>query len=69
MGILDSKVPAGPLADKWTNHKNHIDLVNPANKRNISLNPYGERCSTLFPLFSWRYTYCMDLPPPFKRWE
>ena len=37
MGILDSKVPAGPLADKWTNHKNHIDLVNPANKRNIDI--------------------------------
>ena len=37
MGILDSKVPKGPLADKWTNHKNHIDLVNPANKRNIDI--------------------------------
>lgn len=37
MGILDSKVPSGPLADKWTNHKNHIDLVNPANKRNIDI--------------------------------
>ena len=30
---LDSKIPKGPLADKWTNHKNTIDLVNPANKR------------------------------------
>jgi len=30
---LDSKIPEGPLADKWTNHKNNIDLVNPANKR------------------------------------
>lgn len=37
MGILDSKSPAGPLADKWTNHKNHIELVNPANKRNIDI--------------------------------
>ena len=37
MGILDSKIPAGPLADKWTNHKNHIELVNPANKRNIDI--------------------------------
>ncbi len=37
MGILDSKVPAGPLADKWTKHKNDIDLVNPANKRNIDV--------------------------------
>ncbi|MGB5376425.1 fumarate reductase/succinate dehydrogenase flavoprotein subunit [Muriicola sp.] len=37
MGILDSKVPKGPLADKWTQHKNDIDLVNPANKRNIDV--------------------------------
>jgi succinate dehydrogenase / fumarate reductase flavoprotein subunit len=34
---LDSKTPKGPIADKWTNYKNHIDLVNPANKRNIDI--------------------------------
>ncbi|MEO5788366.1 fumarate reductase/succinate dehydrogenase flavoprotein subunit [Gelidibacter sp.] len=34
---LDSKIPEGPLADKWTNYKNHINLVNPANKRNIDV--------------------------------
>ncbi len=34
---LDSKIPEGPLADKWTNHKNHINLVNPANKRLIDV--------------------------------
>jgi len=34
---LDSKIPQGPLADKWTNYKNHINLVNPANKRNIDI--------------------------------
>lgn len=37
MGVLESKVPSGPLADKWTKHKNEIDLVNPANKRNIDV--------------------------------
>ena len=37
MSILDSKIPEGPLADKWTNHKNYINLVNPANKRNIDV--------------------------------
>ncbi|WP_372976059.1 fumarate reductase/succinate dehydrogenase flavoprotein subunit, partial [Muriicola sp.] len=37
MGILDSKVPKGPLAEKWTKHKNEINLVNPANKRNIDV--------------------------------
>ena len=25
MSILDSKIPSGPLADKWTKHKNEID--------------------------------------------
>jgi len=34
---LNSKIPQGPLADKWTNYKNNIDLVNPANKRNIDV--------------------------------
>ena len=37
MSTLDSKVPSGPLAEKWTKHKNTIDLVNPANKRNIDV--------------------------------
>ena len=37
MASLVSKVPAGPLADKWTNHKNDINLVNPANKRKIDI--------------------------------
>lgn len=31
--ILDSKIPEGPLAEKWTRHKFNIKLVNPANKR------------------------------------
>ncbi|MBY5952570.1 fumarate reductase/succinate dehydrogenase flavoprotein subunit [Algoriphagus sp. NF] len=31
--ILDSKIPAGPLAEKWTKHKFNMKLVNPANKR------------------------------------
>jgi len=34
---LDSKTPQGPIAEKWTNYKNNIDLVNPANKRNIDV--------------------------------
>src|SRR3954469_12247899 len=33
MATLDSKVPSGPLADKWRKHKADIKLVNPANKR------------------------------------
>lgn len=34
---LDSKIPDGPLAEKWTQHKNSINLVNPANKRLIDV--------------------------------
>jgi succinate dehydrogenase flavoprotein subunit len=30
---LDGKVPPGPLDQKWTYHRNHVKLVNPANKR------------------------------------
>src|SRR5690554_4712615 len=37
MSKLNSKIPKGPLAEKWTNHKNEINLVNPANKRNIDI--------------------------------
>lgn len=37
MATLDAKIPKGPLKDKWTNHKNNINLVNPANKRNIDI--------------------------------
>ncbi len=30
---LDAKIPEGPLAEKWDNHKFRIKLVNPANRR------------------------------------
>ena len=34
---LNSKIPEGPIKDRWTNHKNKINLVNPANKRKIDI--------------------------------
>jgi len=34
---LDSKIPAGPLAQKWERHKFDIKLVNPANKRKFDV--------------------------------
>ncbi len=37
MSTLDSKIPTGPIEDQWTNHKNNINLVNPANKRLIDI--------------------------------
>ena len=53
MSVLDSKVPKGPIKNKWTDYKNHIDLVNPANKRNIDVIVVGtglaggSACATL----------------------
>ena len=34
---LEAKIPDGPLADKWDNHKFSIRLVNPANKRKYNI--------------------------------
>ena len=34
---LDSKIPAGPLAEKWTHYKTTQKLVNPANKRKLNI--------------------------------
>ena len=37
MSILDSKIPAGPLKDKWSKHKADIKVVSPANKRKLDI--------------------------------
>ena len=37
MTKLNAHIPQGPIADKWTNHKNNIRLVSPANKRLIDV--------------------------------
>ena len=37
MSILDSKIPKGPLADKWKNHKDHMNLVAPNNRDKIDI--------------------------------
>src|SRR5215204_3868663 len=34
---LDSKIPDGPLAEKWKKHKFNLKLVNPANKRKYDI--------------------------------
>ena len=36
-GSLNSAVPEGPMAEKWTKHKNESKLINPANKRKYSI--------------------------------
>ena len=51
--LLNSKLPKGSIDKKWTNHKNTIDLVSPANKRNIDIIVVGtglaggSACATL----------------------
>ncbi len=35
--MLNAKIPAGPLDDKWTDYKGHCKLVNPANKRKLEV--------------------------------
>ena len=35
--ILDAKIPAGPVEQKWTNFKNNAKLINPANKRKFKV--------------------------------
>jgi len=35
--MINSKIPAGPLDSKWTDYKDHVKLVNPANKRKIEV--------------------------------
>jgi succinate dehydrogenase / fumarate reductase flavoprotein subunit len=37
MGKLNSRIPAGPLATKWTSYKASMKLVNPANKKKIEI--------------------------------
>ena len=37
MSVLEDKIPEGPIDKKWTNHKNKINVVNPANKRLIDV--------------------------------
>ncbi|HEX8297073.1 MAG TPA: fumarate reductase/succinate dehydrogenase flavoprotein subunit, partial [Chthoniobacteraceae bacterium] len=35
--VLDSKIPSGPLAEKWEQHKFHSKLINPANRRKYEI--------------------------------
>ena len=37
MQILNSKIPSGPIAEKWSRHKSAINVVSPANKRKLEI--------------------------------
>ncbi|MCI4670702.1 MAG: fumarate reductase/succinate dehydrogenase flavoprotein subunit [Bacteroidia bacterium] len=66
---LDAKIPAGPLAEKWDNHKFNIKLVNPANKRKFSVIVVGtglagaSAASTLAELGYNVTTFCFQDSP------
>ncbi len=66
---LNSKVPNGPIKDKWTNYKDKINLVNPANKRNIDIIVVGtglaggSAAATLAELGYNVKTYCYQDSP------
>ena len=66
---LKSKLPHGPLEKKWTNHKNSINLVSPANKRNIDVIVVGtglaggSACATLAELGYNVKAFCFQDSP------
>ena len=66
---IDSKIPEGPIADKWTNYKAHQKLVNPANKRNLDVIVVGtglagaSAASTLAELGFNVYNFCIQDSP------
>jgi succinate dehydrogenase / fumarate reductase, flavoprotein subunit len=37
IGELDAKIPGGPLSDEWDNHRLHVKLVAPANRRRFEI--------------------------------
>jgi succinate dehydrogenase / fumarate reductase, flavoprotein subunit len=37
MSKINARIPEGPLAQKWTNYKDHQKLVNPSNKRKLDI--------------------------------
>ena len=67
--FLTSNLPAGDLDKKWTNHKNKINLVSPANKRNIDVIVVGtglaggSACATLAELGYNVKAFCFQDSP------
>lgn len=66
---IDSKIPEGPVAEKWTNYKAHQKLVNPANKRHLDIIVVGtglagaSAASTLGELGFNVFNFCIQDSP------
>lgn len=69
MATIDSKIPEGALAEKWTNYKAHQKLVNPANKRRLDIIVVGtglagaSAAASLGALGFKVLNFCMGLSP------
>ena len=68
---LDAKIPAGALAEKWSNHKTAIKVVSPANKRKLDIIVVGtglggaSAAASLGELGYNVKVFCIqDFPPP-----
>ncbi|MDR3129827.1 MAG: fumarate reductase/succinate dehydrogenase flavoprotein subunit [Tannerellaceae bacterium] len=67
--MIDSKVPKGPLSEKWKNYKDHQKLVNPANKRRLDVIVVGtglagaSAAATLSELGFNVYNFCIQDSP------
>ena len=69
--MIDAKIPAGPLAEKWTDYKGHCKLVNPSNKRKLEVIVVGtglagaSAAASLGELGYQVKAFCFqDSPPP-----
>jgi succinate dehydrogenase / fumarate reductase flavoprotein subunit len=66
---LDAKIPAGPIADKWDNHRFKLKLVNPSNKRKFDILVVGtglagaSASATLAELGYRVHTFCFQDSP------
>ena len=64
---LDSKEPSGPIEDRWDDHRFHLKLVNPANKRKYNIIVVGtglagaSAAASLACVSTWLEDFRLDL--------
>ena len=65
MTKIDSKIPEGQLAEKWSNYKAHQKLVNPANKRRLDIIVVGTGLAGLCArfIYSTPFFYSRSMSP------
>ena len=64
MTKIDSKIPEGQLAEKWSNYKAHQKLVNPANKRRLDIIVVGASAAASLGEMGFRvFNFCIQDSP------